>query len=136
MTPQQIALVQHSWEQVFPIRETAATMFYDKLFELDPALRPLFKSDIAAQAAKLFDTLNAVVTELGEAGATSRVAAALGRSHARYGATAAHYDSVCAALMWTLQASLGRLFTPEVRAAWTAAYARLAAAMQAGADAG
>lgn len=134
MTPQQIALVQHSWEQVFPIRETAATMFYDKLFELDPALRPLFGSDISAQAAKLFDTLNAIVAELDDTAATSRVAA-LGRSHARYGATAAHYESVCTALMWTLQASLGNLFTAEVHAAWTAAYARLAAAMQAGADA-
>jgi hemoglobin-like flavoprotein len=133
MTPQQIALVQHSWEQVFPIRETAATMFYARLFELDPGLRPLFKSDIAAQAAKLFDTLNAVVAQLGEAEASSRVAAALGRSHARYGATAANYDSVCSALMWTLQASLGSLFTADVHAAWEAAYARLAAAMRAGA---
>jgi hemoglobin-like flavoprotein len=135
MTPNQIALVQHSWEQVFPIRETAAAMFYDKLFELDPDLRPLFKSDIAAQAAKLFDTLNTVVAELSEPAATSRVAAALGRSHARYGATAAHYESVGAALWWTLQASLGNLFTAEVRAAWTAAYARLAGAMLAGAEA-
>ena len=135
MTPQQIALVQHSWEQVFPIRETAATMFYDKLFELDPGLRPLFKSDIAAQAAKLFDTLHAVVAQLDEAAAASRIAAALGRSHARYGATVAHYESVCAALMWTLHASLGSLFTAEVRAAWEAAYARLAAAMLASADA-
>lgn len=129
MTPQQIALVQHSWEQVFPIRETAATMFYDKLFELDPGLRPLFGRDLSTQAAKLFDTLNAIVAELDDAAATSRVAA-LGRSHARYGATAAHYDSVCTALMWTLQASLGSLFGAEVRAAWAAAYARLARAMQ------
>jgi hemoglobin-like flavoprotein len=134
MTPRQIAMVQHSWAQVFPIRETASQMFYDQLFELDPGLRPLFKGDIAVQSSKLFETLNAIVAQLDEDAASARIAAALGHSHARYGATAAHYRTVCAALMWTLQASVGTGFTAEVRDAWTAAYDRLAAAMLAGAE--
>jgi len=131
MTPHQIAIVQHSWAQVFPIRETAAQMFYDRLFELDPGLRPLFKGDIAAQSRKLFETLDAIVAQLDEDAASARVAAALGHSHARYGATADHYRTLREALMWTLQASMGTGFTAEVRAAWIAAYDRLAAAMQA-----
>jgi hemoglobin-like flavoprotein len=130
MTPQQIELVRETWLQVFPLRETAATMFYDKLFELEPALRPLFKADLSQQAGKLFDTLNALVMSLGEAGALQAVAAPLQRTHAGFGATPAHYDAVREALMWTLGASVGRAFTAPVRAAWVEAYAGLAAAMQ------
>ena len=138
MTPEQITLVQDSWLQVFPLRETAAPMFYDELFELEPALRPLFKADLSQQAAKLFETLNAVVASLegsdtppGPASsALDDIAQPLRRSHAGYGATPAHYEAVCSALMWTLQASMGHAFTAPVRAAWQSAYAALAQAMQ------
>ena len=82
MTPQQIELVRHNWLQVFAPRETAAQMFYEKLFELDPALRPLFEAVLSQQSGKLFDTLNALVASLAEANALSSVAAPLQRSHA------------------------------------------------------
>ena len=130
MTPQQIELVRRSWQQVFPLRETAAQMFYDRLFELEPALRPLFKSDLSQQAGKLFDTLNALVASLGETGALESVAGPLRRSHAGFRATPAQYAAVGEALMWTLGASVGKAFTAPVRAAWSDAYAGLAAAMQ------
>ena len=131
MTQQQIELVRHSWLQVFPLRETAAQMFYEKLFELEPALRPLFKADLSQQAGKLFETLNALVASLGEADAMTSVAAPLQRSHAGLGATPAHYQAVGEALMWTLGASVGKAFTAPVRAAWVEAYAGLSQAMQA-----
>lgn len=130
MTPLQMDLVQHSWLQVFPLRETAAAMFYERLFQIEPTLRPLFKADLTQQADKLFATLDAVVSSLGEPEALALIAQPLGRSHAGYGATPAHYQAVCDALMWTLQASLGKLYTAPVREAWTEAYAALAAAMQ------
>ena len=129
MTPEQIDLVRRSWMQVFPLRETAAAMFYDKLFELDPALRPLFKPDLSQQADKLFETLNAVVDSVGDPAAMAAIALPLGLSHARHGATPAHYDAVCAALMWTLAGSLGTAFTAPVRDAWAQAYRLLAQAM-------
>lgn len=130
MTPSQIELVQRSWMQVFALRETAATMFYDRLFALDPALRTLFK-DPAAQATKLFDTLDAVVTSLDEPGALARLGGALRASHAGYGATPARYETMRTALMWMLQASLGTHFTAPAREAWDEAYRALAGAMQA-----
>jgi nitric oxide dioxygenase len=130
MTPLQIELVRRSWQQVFPLRETAAQMFYDTLFELEPALRPLFKADLSQQAGKLFDTLNSVVTSLGEDGALDSVAGPLRRSHGGFRATPAHYAAVGEALMWTLGASVGKAFTAPMRAAWDEAYAGLAAAMQ------
>ena len=136
MTPSQIDLVQRSWMQVFALRETAATMFYERLFELDPELRALFK-DPAAQATKLFDTLDAVVSSLTEPGALVRLGAALGVSPAGYGATGAdrstpaRYETLRNALIWTLQASLGRHVTAPAREAWDEAYRALADAMQA-----
>jgi len=129
MTPSQIDLVQGSWMQVFALRETAATMFYDRLFALDPELRPLFK-DPAAQATKLFDTLDAVVSSLTEPGALVRLGTTLAASHSGYGATPARYEALRSALIWTLQASLGRHFTAPAREAWDEAYRALAGAMQ------
>ncbi len=129
ITAEQVALVQQSWPEVFPIRETAATLFYDRLFALDPSLRLLFPADMAAQGSKLFETLNAVVFQLDDLATLDRLARALGRSHAGYGATAGHYRTVRDALMWVLQGSLGVRFDAALQAAWAAAYDRLAAAM-------
>jgi hypothetical protein len=39
MTPEQLVLVKESWAKVVPISETAAELFYGKLFELDPELK-------------------------------------------------------------------------------------------------
>jgi hemoglobin-like flavoprotein len=61
--------------------------------------------------------------------------ASLGRRHAGYGVQDRHYDTVGAALLWTLEQGLGADFTPEVRQAWAGAYALLARTMQAGAAA-
>ncbi len=46
MTPDQIAWVQSSFAQVVPIADQAAVLFYDRLFHLDPAVRPLFLDDL------------------------------------------------------------------------------------------
>ena len=49
MTPQQIELVKTSFSQVAPIADQAAELFYSKLFETDPELKPLFKGDMVEQ---------------------------------------------------------------------------------------
>ena len=60
----------------------------------------------------------------------------LGRRHAGYGVTDAHYDTVGGALLWTLEKGLGPDFTPDVKSAWTTVYTLLATTMKAaGADA-
>jgi len=46
----QKALVQTSFAQVRPIADAAAALFYRRLFELDPTLRPLFNGDGGAGA--------------------------------------------------------------------------------------
>jgi hemoglobin-like flavoprotein len=131
MTPQQIELVKSSWTQIVPIQETAAGLFYGKLFELDPALKPMFKGDIKVQGHKLMTMLNTAVRGLDHLDALVPAVKALGRRHVTYGVKAEHYGTVATALLWTLEQGLGEDFTPEVREAWTEAYTVLATTMQA-----
>ncbi len=130
MTPDQIILVQQSFRQVEAIQETAAKLFYQRLSEIDPSTAPLFaKSDMALQGHKLMAALALVVNGLNRPESVIPVAQDMARRHVGYGVIRAHYASVGAALLWTLHQGLGDAFTPEVHAAWTAAYALLSAIM-------
>src|ERR687884_531252 len=120
MTPKQVALVQSSWQSVVPIKDQAAGLFYGKLFEMDPGLRPLFKGNLAEQGQKLTGMLDLIVTKLGELDELVPAAQDLARRHVDYGVKEEHYATVGAALLWTLSTGLGDAFTDEVREAWTA----------------
>lgn len=130
MTPEQISLIQTSWASVVPIKEQAAALFYGRLFELDPALKPLFKGDIVEQGKKLMQMLNTVVNGLTQLDQIVPVAKALGKRHVEYGVKPEYYDTVASALLWTLEKGLGSAFTPPVKEAWTLAYATLASVMK------
>jgi hemoglobin-like flavoprotein len=131
MTPAQITLVENSFRHVAPIAEPAAAIFYRRLFALDPALRPLFAgAEMTQQGRKLMQAIGFVVANLRRPELVLPVAAELGRRHVGYGVRPAHYATVGAALLATLEEGLGGLFTPEVREAWTAAYGLVAGAMQ------
>jgi hemoglobin-like flavoprotein len=133
MTPEQINLIKSSWEAVMPIKATAAELFYNRLFELDPALKPLFKGDMTVQGQKLMMMINAAVNGLDNVEALVPVVQDLGRRHVGYGVKDAHYDTVGAALLWTLEKGLGDAFTPEVKEAWATVYGVLAGTMKAAA---
>lgn len=131
MTPEQIHLVQSSWAGLHASHQAAADLFYGRLFEIAPETRALFRRDIHAQGAMLMSVLDTVVRSLHRLADVMPTAAALARRHVQYGVRPAHYDSVGCALVWTLEQALGADFTPEVHAAWAAAYDTLAAAMKA-----
>jgi hemoglobin-like flavoprotein len=130
MNPESIALVKTSWQQVLPIQDTAASLFYGRLFELDPALRALFRGDMVEQGRKLMTMITMVVTSLDNLTPLLGAVEDLGRRHVAYGVTEAHYDTVGSALLWTLGKGLGEQFTPAVEAAWIEAYTTLASAMK------
>ena len=132
MTPHQKLLVQSTFAQVAPIAETAATLFYAKLFELDPSLRLMFSSDMQKQGRKLMQTLAVAVRGLDNLDALVPVVRALGARHAGYGVQDRHYETVAAALIWTLETGLGDAFTPEVQDAWATVYWLLADTMKDG----
>jgi hemoglobin-like flavoprotein len=133
MNPQQIALVQESFRKVLPIAETAASLFYARLFELDPSLRKLFAGDMKRQGMMLMSMLASGVRGLSDPNALIPVLTMLGRRHSGYGVVDAHYTTVAEALLWTLEQGLGDDFTPETRSAWVAAYTLMATVMQQGA---
>ena len=131
MSPEQKTLVQETWRHVMPIADTAASLFYQRLFEVDPKTRDLFEGvDLAGQGMKLTQAINMVVVALDRLDDLSPVVAALGRRHADYGVTDAHYDTVGAALIWTLEKGLGELWSEDAKAAWLAAYTVLADIMK------
>ena len=119
MNPSAATLVRQSWKQVLVIRDEAAELFYTRLFELDPALQPLFTGDMAEQGRKLIAMISVAVSNL-ERPAT--LLPALGARHSSYGVKDHHYDTVAAALLDTLQRGLGEAFTPDVKAAWAESY--------------
>ena len=131
LTDRQRALVRETWALVAPIAPTAASLFYTRLFELDPSLRRLFAhADMDEQGKKLMQTLAVAVASLDRLDALVPAVEALGRRHVGYGVRDEHYGTVGAALLWTLEQGLGDALTAEGLEAWAATYGLLAGVMQ------
>ena len=130
MTPEQIELVQTTWAKVAPSADQVAVLFYDRLFEIAPEVKPLFKSDMTEQGQKLMQMLAVAVNGLPQLESIVPAVQEMGVRHTDYGVADSHYDSVGAALLWTLEQGLGDAFTPEVKEAWTVTYTTLATVMK------
>jgi len=129
MTPEEIQHIEDSFAKVVPNRALAAALFYGRLFEIEPDLRPLFKDDMTEQGAKLMQMLSDVVGSLRNLEAVMPALQDLARRHVGYGVQPEHYEPVGAALFWTLEQGLGEAFTEDVEAAWKKAYGVLAGSM-------
>jgi hemoglobin-like flavoprotein len=129
MQANEVALIQTSFADVKPISEQAAALFYGRLFEIAPAVKPLFKGDMTEQGRKLMGTLAFVVNGLADLPSILPAASALAKRHVGYGAKPEHYGPVGEALLWTLAKGLGPKWTPEVSAAWVSAYSTLSGFM-------
>ena len=130
MTPAQVKLIQDSWAKVLPISETAADLFYGKLFELDPEVRSMFKGDMKEQGRKLMAILNTAVNSLNNVAAIVPTLQDMGKRHVDYGVKDKDYDTVGEALIWTLGAGLEDAFTDDTKAAWLAVYTLVADTMK------
>ena len=131
MTPEQIALVQKTFARVEPLAQEVGDLFYTRLFEMDPALRQLFRGDMKRQALMLMTVLGLAVRTLDRPEALAEGVRQLGQRHVRYGVQPSDYNTFGAALLWTLEQVLGEDFTPEVKAAWINAFQLIADAMRA-----
>ncbi|MEZ0222875.1 globin family protein [Tardiphaga sp. 1201_B9_N1_1] len=129
MNASDVALVQDSFKKVAPISDVAAELFYGRLFEVAPQVKPMFRGDMKEQGRKLMATLGVVVTGLTRLETVLPAASALAKQHVAYGVKAEHYPIVGGALLWTLEKGLGDAWTPELAAAWTAAYGTLSGYM-------
>jgi hemoglobin-like flavoprotein len=129
MTNEQKALVKGTWEQVIPISDKAAELFYGRLFEMDPEVKPLFKGDMKDQGVKLMKTITLAANSLDRLDQLVPIVQDLGKRHVGYGVKPEHYITVGGALLWTLEAGLGDAFTPDVKEAWSVTYQTLADVM-------
>ena len=127
MSPEQIALVQNSFSKI--PAEAGALLFYEKLFTLDPSLRPLFPVDMTEQRRKLMAMIATAVGGLSQLDRLLPAVRDLGARHAGYGVQPSHYDTVGQALIETLGEALGDDFTPELEQAWVAVYTALSSTM-------
>jgi hemoglobin-like flavoprotein len=131
VSPVQIQLVQTSWQRLLPIQNEVARLFYDRLFELDPGVRALFPAaDMREQGRKLTAMITTAVNGLSRLETIVPAVRDLGRRHSGYGVTDAHYDTVAAGLIWTLEQGLGDSFTQPVREAWIEVYDLLSSVMK------
>ena len=115
--------MEDSFRQVAPIAQTAAQLFYARLFELDPDLELLFKRNPSEQGRKLMQMLGLAVNSLDRMDQLLPVVQSLGTRHVSYGVRDKDYDTVGQALLWTLRKGLGDAFTPDVETAWSMVYA-------------
>lgn len=133
MTPRQVEVIQSTWRQIAQAPDMAADLFYERLFQMDPGLRPLFENvDLGAQKTRLLQALSDTVSGLDDPDALIGPLAELGRRHAVYGVRESHYETVGAALLWTLEQGLGADWADETRDAWTSAYQLVAQEMMKG----
>ena len=134
MNSRQIELVQETFSKIQPIAVEAARLFYQRLFEIDPSLRPMFRGDIEEQGRKLMQIIGVAVGSLRQWDKIRPAVEEMGRRHAGYGVRDEHYATVAAALLLTLEQGLGtENFTDEVHDAWVAMYVMVSEAMKCGA---
>jgi nitric oxide dioxygenase len=129
MNDLKILAVKTSWSYVMKDAEEAGTLFYRKLFQLDPSLRLLFIHDIDAQAGKLTDMVTYIIARLQHMDDIERVITALATRHVQYGTRPEHYRTVGEALLRTLETVLEDRWDDDTRAAWTEVYGLVATTM-------
>ena len=134
-TAEQVKLVQDSWAMVEPIADTAAELFYERLFETAPEVKPLFSGDMKAQGRKLMAMVTVAVRGLTDLESIVPAVQELGKRHVAYKVKEEHYAVVGSSLLWTLEKGLGDAFTPATKDAWTTVYGVLSSTMIAAAKA-
>jgi hemoglobin-like flavoprotein len=111
-------LIQQSFELIQEFPDAVAMLFYGRLFEVDPSVRPMFKSDIRTQGKKLMDTLSAVCAAADRLEELRPQLRSLGKLHAGFGVQPRHYETVRNALLWAFAQALESNFDSDTKAAW------------------
>ncbi len=122
MTPEQVDLVQRSFDKLWPVRREFAALFYRRFFELAPDAQTLFPNDLERQYLMLMDMLAAVVGALDKRELFQSMTTYAGRRHARFGARPPHFIAFGDALIWCSEQQFGESFTPELRQGWITLY--------------
>jgi hemoglobin-like flavoprotein len=130
MTPRQINLIKTSWQAAATNAEAVGQLFYERLFEIAPEVRPMFsRVTIPEQSKKLLATISFVISKLDKLEDIIDEVAKLARRHVNYGVRPEHYAVVGEALLWTLEKGLAEKWNDELKEAWTICYTTLSGAI-------
>ncbi|MBK9935937.1 MAG: hypothetical protein IPP61_17815 [Cytophagaceae bacterium] len=127
----QINLVKNTFDLVAKIpAETVGKLFYNRLFEIAPEVRPMFgRSEIVEQSRKLIGMLSYIINRLDNLESIIDEISKLAQRHINYGVLPEHYKPVGESLLWTLKQGLGSNWNKDVEEAWTVCYVTLSNAM-------
>jgi hemoglobin-like flavoprotein len=133
MTPEQKWMVRRSFPAIATLSRAISMLFYGRLFQVDPSLRPMFKQDIEVQGRKLMDMLSALMSHIDSIEDMIPLLKALGQRHVGYGVRPEHYPLVANSLIWAIAMALDEEFDPELRNAWKTLIELVAGVMKEGA---
>jgi hemoglobin-like flavoprotein len=132
MTPEQIELVESSIAALGGRLDETAAVFYERLFELDPALREMFPDDLAVQQRKFGVELAFIASSIRAHDRFVHAAGELGARHVGYGVRASHVRTARKALLDALRTIFGSGWSSSHERAWSLAYRLVSEAMMAG----
>jgi hemoglobin-like flavoprotein len=131
LTKVQKRLIRDTFQRLEPAADLVASLFYLRLFELDPSLRALFKGRQKVQRRELMGAMKIVIISLNHQEELNPVLRLLGARHRHYGVRAGDYATFGMAWIWVLEQSLEARFTSAAREAWTKLIADTARTMAA-----
>lgn len=131
MNDRQIKIIKESFELVSKIpAETVGNLFYNRLFEIAPEVKPMFgNTEMAEQSRNLIAMLGYIINKLDNLDSIIDEVAKLAKRHVKYGVEPKHYQPVGLALHFTLEKGLGTIWNAELASAWSLCYSTLSGAM-------
>lgn len=129
MDSDQIDLVRDTFVQIVLESDAAARSFYDRLFELAPETRLLFRGDMIEQGRHLIEALGRIVTGLSRLDVMRPTLCKLAERHVDYGVEDRYYAVAGNALMHMVTAHGGSAIDRATVEAWKRAYAMIADVM-------
>lgn len=126
MTTRQKQLIRETYVYIARREYSTGEMFYERLFEIAPELRPLFPGEMKEMRLRFIQTIGGVVAGLETRAAIAPGIVQLGKRHVGYGVQPEHYAVFGAAFIWAIGQALGNRFTPEAQEAWQVLYEQLA----------
>jgi methyl-accepting chemotaxis protein len=126
--------LETSFDLVAPRGDELMEIFYARLFDVAPSVKPMFDgADMARQRAMLLSALVLLRRSLRDLEAVVPTLKRLGARHVAYGARPKHYPVVGEVLIGAMATIAGEAWETRFADAWAAAFGVVAAAMLDGA---
>jgi hemoglobin-like flavoprotein len=133
MNTREIEIIKKSYKSIQPRMSRVTRVLFDRLFETNPELRPLFHSDLRDLRKKIVRKFDYVIAHLHEPEVLGPELKKLGAHHNKqFKVTQEHYNAFINALIYALSAAFGSEFTPELRKTWRYVLGVVAQIMQSG----